>query len=178
MEDLIANLKNHPFLAVLALVTVLFAGFRILNPGASPSVAHAEPGIPAVHSESDHGADGHWHRPQPVYTWEDRVHRDPFAVIETVVLAAPTEPPAGQTQMEASSGSGIDVPEIPDFKLTTIMQGKHTIAVINGRSVIAGMSIDHWVVLDIEQDQVKLERDGLCILLTVSGERSAEVPVE
>tara|TARA_R110002072_G_scaffold42064_11_gene118033 strand:+ start:54969 stop:55505 length:537 start_codon:yes stop_codon:yes gene_type:complete len=178
MEDLIANLKNHPFLAVLALVTVLFAGFRILNPGASPSVARGEPGSPAVDSESDHGADGHWHRLQPVYTWEDRVHRDPFAVIETVVPVVPTEPPAGQTEPKMSSGSEIDVPEIPDFKLTTIMQGKHTIAVINGRSVIAGMSIEHWAVLDIDEDQVKLERDGLCILLTVSGERHAEVPIE
>jgi len=173
MEDLIANLKNHPFLAVLALVTVLFAGFRIFNAGASPSVAHG-----ANASSVTHNTDGHWKSVQLAHSWEDRVERDPFAVIDIIIPVQSTQLQGDQADRHTDSAGLVSMPMVPDFKLTTIMQGKHTIAVINGRSVVAGMSIDHWIVLDIDEDQVKLERHGLCILLTVSGESHAGVPVE
>lgn len=170
-------LRSNPLLCTLIIATLALIAFRTIRLATSSKVRveHVDANISTSMSSfksgrritPDHPKENTRHKPR--HAWPDRVIKDPF-----VRTAAPvcTQPAAPAPVELADSQPKRLVP--PELILTGILYGNSSVAVINGKSVRVGMSINGCLVQSIQSHRVDLIFSGTPITLTVGNTAKRE----
>jgi len=166
MNMMLSIFRSNPYLAVLGLATCLIAGWRgvgLLDSSpdidSTPSFKLLEPTTNSTRSEP---------------SWEDVLAEDPFmrtaahSLIDATPNAPVVEPDIQPYELQAT----------PNLKLTGILTGKRSVAMINGQSLSVGMSIEGCEVLEIRPESVLIKYFNQRSILSLPRVFDASTPIE
>lgn len=166
MNRMLSIFRSNPYLAVLGLATCFIAGWRgvglvVSSPDidSTPSFKLLEPTTISTRSE---------------ISWEDVLADDPFmrtaahSLIDAIPDAPVFEPDIQPAELEAT----------PNLKLSGILTGKRSVAMINGQSLSVGMSIEGCEVLEIRPESVLIRYMNQRSILSLSRVFDASPAIE